>query len=230
MSGSAPDGFVERRAAVASASRRARWAAGAVLVAAAASAISRSPAWPAHGPDAHGNLEGMASFLPQVAWLVAGVLFLMWVHRAVANARLLGVPLKWTPGQAVWAYVIPVASIVLPYYVMRALHRASDPSNLSDAPVFRERGEANYRDGARELLPPPSWSFPAPILAWWILFDARMLSDTLVGPVAGALAARCVGASCEIAAGVLCVLVVRSIDARQRERCRRLDATEGVAS
>jgi Domain of unknown function (DUF4328) len=165
----------------------------------------------------------------QIASFAAGVLFLRWVHRAVSNAGLLGVPLKWGPGHAVLAYLVPVVSIVLPYYVMQALHRASDPLALGDAPVFRDRVEANYRDGARELLAPPRWTFPAPILAWWILFNARLVSGVIVESVAGAPAGRWVGAFCEVAAGVLCVLVVRSVDSRQRERCRRLDAAEDAA-
>jgi hypothetical protein len=228
------DGVAARRVAVERASRRARWASVAVLAAAVARAIYDARAkgsglWLGSGLQTRGGVGAIVGASLQIASLAAGVLFLQWVHRAVSNAGLLGAPLKWSPGHAVLAYVVPVVSIVLPYYVMKALYRASDPLPLGDAPVFRDRVEASYRDGARELLAPPRWISPAPILAWWILFNARLVSGVIAESVAGGPAGRWVAAFSELAAGVLCVLVVRSVDSRQRERCRRLDAAEDAA-
>jgi Domain of unknown function (DUF4328) len=237
----ARDEVAARRAAVESASVRARSAVIAVLVAAVLGALADTGAMgrvPRHGlagDIAQVSAIGAASPL---AWFAAGVFFLVWVHRAVSNSTLLGVPVKWGPAQAVLAYLVPIVSIVLPYYVMKALHRASDPAPLVDAPTFRQRAEASYREGARELVAPRRWSFPAPILAWWILFETGTAAD-IVGsasdshgvPVVRTSFEVAAAASWEVAAGILCVLVVRSIDARQRERCRRLEAIEdwGVA-
>ncbi len=97
--------------------------------------------------------------------------------------------------------------------------------------MFQERAEAGYREGAREGVAPPRWDLPAPILAWWVLFDARAVNGYRAGGAGGV--ARAVGPEHLVRArrrscwraGVLGVLVVRSIDARQRERCRRLEAT-----
>jgi hypothetical protein len=222
--------FAERHAAVESTSRLAGWAAAAVLV---SSVLVPIACWAAMGPellryavpDTRMSAALIVTTSDVVARLVALGLFLTWLYRAVSNARALGVATKWGPLQAVVAQVVPLISLVLPYYVMRELHRASDPSPLHDAPMFRERAEANYREGAREVLAPPRWRLPAPILAWCVLYAATTLSG-VVYPLLGAPAARYLGAACGMAAGVLCALIVRSVDARQRERCRRLEASE----
>jgi len=227
---SATPTFASRRAGVERGRRRARWAVGAVVVAAGMGAIGRvgGIGWllgPAGIRSLGPAIVILAGLAPRLSELAAAVLFLVWVHRAVANARALEAPLAWSAGQAVLAYLVPVVSLILPYYVMKSLYRASDPSALSDPPVFRERTDASYRDGARELVAPPLWILPAPILAWWILFDARSLLGW-VPIVTGGSGDGWFGASCDVASGALCVLVIRSIDARQRERCRRLEASE----
>ena len=225
--------FAERHAAVESVSRLARWAVMARLVVAAVVAVTFiSGLGPVLTRAAHHEGGRTLSVVVMVSdaaiHLVAEGLFLTWLYRAVSNARALGLPLKWGPIQAVVAQAVPVISLVLPYYVMTALHRASDPSALHDAPMFRVRAEGGYREGAREALAPPRWHLPAPILAWCILCGATTLSALLISPTLGVAAARYTGALGGIATGVLGALVVRSIDARQRERCRRLEATETV--
>jgi hypothetical protein len=225
--------FAERRKAVEVAGRRARHVVGAVLVSGALNALRRTDAlaFVVRGAGGRGALGAPARIvvaLPHVAQFVAALLFLLWLYRAASNAPALGVPLPWGPGQCVLAFVVPIVSLVLPYYVMKALHRASDPSKLPDAPRFRERADVSYRDGAREPLPPPVWTLPAPILAWWVLFDAVGLSGLLIPSIIGGAAIEWVVACCDVAAAVLCVLVVRSIDARQCELCRRLEASESI--
>jgi hypothetical protein len=222
--------FAERHAAVESVRRLARWAIGAGLVSAGLVALTYVRATvdaPWRDGESGARLGVIVMAADTFARLAAMVLFLTWVYRAVSNARALGVPLRWGPIQAVLAHIVPLINWVLPYYVMKALHRATDPSSLPDAPIFRERTEANYRDGVRELLAPPRWSFPAPVLAWCIAYDATSVSGLLLVPF-GASASRYVGAALGIATGVLCALVVRSVDARQGELCRRLEAAEGA--
>lgn len=231
MSGPAPTS-AQRRAAVERASRQARWATRAVLVSAALGALSfayGSRVWRGPPGDSDAALIRLSSSIASVA---AFVLFLSWLRYAVESARALGAPLRWGPGQALLAFVVPLVSLVLPYYVMTALHRASDPSTLSDAPSYRDRIDASYREGARELLSPPRWDFAAPILAGCIAFDALALSGLVTGPFLGVPGMRSAGAALQVAAAVLCARVVRSIDARQRERCRRLErpGDAGVAS
>lgn len=222
--------LAERRKAVEIAGRRARHVVGAVLVSGALNALRRTGAlaYMVRDAGARGAPARIAVALPHAAQLVAALLFLLWLYRAVSSVRALGVPLPWGPGQCVLAFVVPIVSLVLPYYVMKALHRASDPSKLPDAPRFRERADVGYRDGTREPLPPPRWTLPAPILAWWVLFDAVGLSGLVIPSILGGAAIEWVVAGCDVAAAVLCALVVRSIDARQRELCRRLGASESI--
>jgi hypothetical protein len=234
MSVTAPT-FAERRAAVERAGRRARQVVWAVLLSGLLNMLRRTDALAcvvrgAEGCEAGGAAVRVAVVLPYAVQLAAASLFLLWLYRAVSNARDLGVPLPWGPGQSALAFLVPIVSLVLPYYVMKALYRASDPSTLPDAPRFRERTDAGYREGAREPLPPPTWTSPAPILAWWVLFDAVALSGLVIPSGTGGAAVEWVVASFDAAASVLCALVVRSIDARQRERCRRLEASESVVS
>ncbi len=230
--GTAPT-FAQRHELIERASRQARWAIGALLVSAAVGALARTDALDSLASEfgrhvGGANVVAAAHRVPSIAAVAAYVLFLVWVYRAVANAPALGIPLKWGPGLSVLAYLVPIVSLVLPYFVMKALHRASDPSPLEDAPIFRERADPGYREGGRELVASPRWDLPAPLVAWWILFDAKALAA--VGALTASSVVHSIVASCEIAFGVLCVLVVRSIDARQRERCRRLEAAERRAA
>jgi hypothetical protein len=223
-------GSAQRHAAIEGASRYAAWTMGAFLVSAGLGGIERTdaPRWFASELAGSVVLAKAASLAPTLAGVVANVLFLVWIYRAVSNAGALGAPLKWGPGLAVLANIVPVVSLVLPYFILRELHRASDPSMLPDAPLYRKRPAGTYREGARELLAAPRWEHPAPLVAWWIFDGAR----TVAG-IAAATHAPLVDwllASCQVAFDLLCILVVRSINARQRERGRRLEAVDGAAA
>jgi hypothetical protein len=175
---------------------------------------------------------------PSAANVLPVVVFLLWLHRAMENAKLLGSPSSWSSGKALVAFLVPVVNLVLPYWPMMALFRASDPDRLPDAPVYRDRDQADYRGGLREAVAPPRWRYPSSVLAWALLFGARPVPGFVgsfleiaeaVNPsglgrtmVNAAVVARLV----EVAAAVACILLVRSIDARQREQCRRLDAMQ----
>jgi hypothetical protein len=207
------------RAALEIASKRARWACFAVL----ASTVYRDIVIFALGGPRVVRLTSVPYDVSTVLVLVAHVLYLRWLYRAVANTTLLRAPIKWTPGQAVLAYFIPIVSLFRPYQVMKALYAANDPSALHDAPVFRDRPAPNYRESARELLPPLRWNHRAPIAAWWGIYNLRWVWAL----VAGAASRATFGGrmATDLAAAVLCALVIRSVDARQRERQRRLEAS-----
>jgi hypothetical protein len=208
------------RAALEIASKRARWACFAVL----ASTVYNDIVVLVVGGPRVVRPTSVPYEVSTVFHLVAYVLYLRWLYRAVANTTLLRAPIKWTPGQAVLAHFIPIVSLFRPYQVMKALYAANDPSALHDAPVFRDRPAPNYRESARELLPPLRWNHRAPIAAWWGIYNLRWIG----GLVTGASASRAaVGGlvAMDVAAAVLCALVVRSVDARQRERHRRLEAS-----
>jgi hypothetical protein len=216
----------QRHAAVERAHSLARFAIGAMLVSSVFVAIVRPEAsWLA-------SIFGHWSVLVRLPVpLGSCVLFLVWIHRAVSNARALGAQTKWSPRMAVVASIVPVVSLVMQYFVARDLYRASDPSPLKDAPVFRARADAGYREGGRELLSAPRWDHATPILAWCVTEAANALGAPVFARIAGGVPfAAWLYAPGEIAVAVLCALVVRSIDARQRERCRRLEATEATGA
>ncbi|MDQ1430991.1 MAG: hypothetical protein QOF40_1593 [Actinomycetota bacterium] len=90
--------------------------------------------------------------------LASTVLLIVWSWRSAHNARALGrVGARLSPGWTIAAWLIPVASFVLPYLVISDLWRSSAP----DAP----RG-----DGWRAL--------PAGVLvvAWWVAFAGAQLA------------------------------------------------------
>ena len=217
----------QRHAAVERAHSLARLAIGAMLVTRVFAAIVRpfATGWPVS------TLGRWTLFAPLIAWFGASILFLVWLYRAVSNARALGAHTKWSPRMAVAASVVPVVSLVMQYFVARDLYRASDPSSLPDVPMFRERTDAGYREGTRELLPAPRWDHAAPILAWCVTIAANALAARVLARMVDAWALWAwLYPPGDIAIAVLCALVVRSIDARQRERCRRLEATEATGA
>lgn len=160
---------------------------------------------------------------------VATVMFLMWVHRTVKNVALLGRPIAWTPSRAVLAYLVPILFWWRPYMAMKAVLAASDPAVLPDVPVYVRREAADYRGGAREAVAPPRWSYVAPVLPWWLLFNLRYAVPNLVavGLNPGWPIARPLSWALDVAAAVCCALVIHAVNARQRELCRRLDAALG---
>jgi hypothetical protein len=158
----------------------------------------------------------------------AAVAFLAWVHQTVTNTVLFGRRIGWTPWQAVFNYIIPILFWFRPYSAMKAVLAASDPTALPDAPVYREREAPDYRGGTREALSPPRWSYPAPVLLWWLLFNLRHVIPNVAALVldvepSGSLFLA-LAVSLDVAAAVACALVVHAVNARQRELSRRLDA------
>jgi hypothetical protein len=64
--------------------------------------------------------------------IVAVVLLLMWVYRISRNTWSLGIErLEYTPGWSVGWFFVPLAGLILPYYVVKELWKA----NSSDEPV-----------------------------------------------------------------------------------------------
>lgn len=83
---------------------------------------------------------GIALFwiVQSIAWLVGAIVFLVWLYRAVGNARALGATdMMVSPGWAVGWYFVPLANLFMPYATMRELWKASARPRdwqLADAP------------------------------------------------------------------------------------------------
>lgn len=89
----------------------------------------------------NGKSGGVATFwiVQSVAMLVGAIVFLVWLYRAVGNARALGATdMMVTPGWAIGWYFVPLANLFMPYATMRELWKASARPRdwqLADAPV-----------------------------------------------------------------------------------------------
>jgi hypothetical protein len=53
--------------------------------------------------------------------ILTAIVWFLWLHRAVANARSLGVQTEATPGWSVGWWFIPFANVVKPYQILRSL-------------------------------------------------------------------------------------------------------------
>lgn len=65
--------------------------------------------------EAAGGGLGLLANLASLVTIVAGVLVLVWFHRAATNAGLLGLPQRRSPGWAVAGFIIPIVNFWFPY-------------------------------------------------------------------------------------------------------------------
>jgi hypothetical protein len=139
-----------------------------------------------------------------IVLVITGIVWLVWQHRSQANlhaARLR--ELEYTPGWSVGWWLIPFANLVKPFQTMRELWKASG----GDDSWWRN----------------PTWSL---IGWWWAVWIAGTVLDrvaaislnrgeaTVDGLISGSrlfLASEVV----TIVAGILAILIVRSVIGRQ---------------
>lgn len=80
--------------------------------------------------------------------VTTGILFLTWMRRAYNNLPAFGMhDPTYSPGWAVWGFLIPFLNIIRPLQVMKELWRASDP----------------------HVRPEPGWvtARVSPLVGWW---------------------------------------------------------------
>jgi hypothetical protein len=163
--------------------------------------------------------------------LVTVVLFLRWLARSVNVAHLLRVSprLPWSASQACWGFFIPILNLFRPYQVIRDLQSRLAPDGVPEPlPKPRADGVGGYRQVAMEKAPPPAKLPHASIGAWWGLYllgrSGAQSSALLLGSFSGETVRLQIilmnGA--DVAAALLAMMVVRSIDGRIAERHRRL--------
>lgn len=108
--------------------------------------------------DENRSLPWLAISLVKIAlFIVTAVTFLIWTHRATANAHRLGAPgLGFTPGWAVGWYFVPIACLGMPMAALRETWKAS--INPRDWEIVR-------------LSPILDW--------WWAFWLLSCIADTL---------------------------------------------------
>ena len=110
--------------------------------------------------------EGFIAIAQLLFFLIAGIIFLVWVHRANKNLHSFQKPvLKFTPGWAVGWFFIPIMCLFRPYQVVSEIWKASDPE-IDPALNTVEHLQA-----------------PAVVALWWAFF----LLSTFVGQIAARL-------------------------------------------
>lgn len=77
-----------------------------------------------HLSDAHLYLlffSAITQLLSILVLLVTIVFFCIWIYAAMKNVHVLHQDVKYTPGWAVGWYFIPLANVIMPYYVMKEM-------------------------------------------------------------------------------------------------------------
>lgn len=98
--------------------------------------------------EANDNRQFVIGMMELGSIVTTGILFLTWMRRAYNNVPAFGMKEPvYSPGWAVWGFVVPFLNLVRPYQVMKELWRASDP----------------------EVRPGPGWvnARVSPLVGWW---------------------------------------------------------------
>lgn len=137
-------------------------------------------------------------------WVAAIVFFCMWLHRVVRNMPALGAPdPRWSPARSVVYCFIPFVMWVHPLWSVLDAWRGADTS--------RRWLDRTARRAIRS---------PQLIVWWWVawLFGSYVLNigSRLSGGVAAVF--DCLGGIGQVAAAVLCVMVIRQVTARQEHK------------
>ncbi|MBJ7608336.1 MAG: DUF4328 domain-containing protein [Candidatus Dormibacteraeota bacterium] len=158
------------------------------------------------------------SFLFEVAvYILSGIVFLMWLHRIVANNRALGAKqLVYTPGWAVGWWFVPFANLVRPVQVVDEAWRAADPA------VADSTRDSRRRSGSRGL-----------IAGWWtfwilgLVTSIGAISPNNVTPSSlhDSTVVAMVSLVLRIIACLLAIVIVITLTARQQRKADSLHAS-----
>ncbi|HLE37108.1 MAG TPA: DUF4328 domain-containing protein [Candidatus Acidoferrales bacterium] len=87
--------------------------------------------------EANDSRQQIMGVIHLLVYVVTGVAFLRWIHRANTNVRGFGATeLKFTPGWSVGYYFIPFLNLVRPYRAMKEIWQASkNPDGWNNEPA-----------------------------------------------------------------------------------------------
>jgi hypothetical protein len=154
-------------------------------------------------PRAH-QFIGITTGASIALYLVAGVFFILWLHRARTNLESFGVHnLRWSPGWTIGAWFVPVASLVMPILVI---------SEIDKETAARTAATADEAWGGRDSGRPV-------FILWAVFWTLRAVGSY------GAIALLSVSVTAssvlrlvlELAAGTLAVLLVLRITDSQEQ-------------
>jgi hypothetical protein len=98
--------------------------------------------------------------------VVLALAFCMWTHRAARNLPALGGRnLKYTPGWAVGWFFIPLANLMMPYFVASEIWRNSDPMQANVEPQHKNTSPL--------------------VSAWWFIYMVTWVVPPAIGAAIG---------------------------------------------
>jgi hypothetical protein len=153
--------------------------------------------------EASDDRVAMVGVVWLVSWLVAGIVWLTWQHRAHRQLRQLGTQgLQFTPGWGVGWWFVPVANFWKPYQAIKELWVASDP----------EKGASDWRGGKAWTVLPWWWAawLISGFLAWGTLGMDPETVDEFISRDYASIAEDLAW----VLAGLLAIAIVRGIDRR----------------
>ncbi len=155
------------------------------------------------------NRQATIGFLFLALFIVTGILFLMWIHRAHRNLPSLGnTNLKYSPGWAVGWFFVPILSLWKPYQVTTEIWKASDPTtDVNDSTAWQESPASSI------------------VSSWWFLFMISAIIGNIVmrlflqaetpNEILTASWWELIMDAIGILSAILAILIVRNIDQRQ---------------
>jgi hypothetical protein len=113
--------------------------------------------------NATGLRQGGVWLLQVLLWLLTGVAFIVWFHRAYRNLAGLGArSLRFTSGWAIGAWFVPVLNLVRPKQLMDDIWRATDPV------LVGQPGVAWKQQPVSKM-----------VLAWWAAYLGANLTEAV---------------------------------------------------
>jgi heme/copper-type cytochrome/quinol oxidase subunit 2 len=158
--------------------------------------------------------QALVDVVSLAVYALAAVAFVVWFHRAYANATRLGATgLRHRTSLAIFAWFIPILALFWPKEIADDTWKATDP----DLPA--EAGD-RWRDA----------KVPAVFACWWLAWIATnvlsLMSRRLNGDTISALRVETFLALARdgvgVAAGILAIVVVSALSRRQEARAARV--------
>jgi hypothetical protein len=149
-----------------------------------------------------------------LVFVAAVVVFLIWVHRAVANLAALGsTSWRFTPGGAVWAFLIPIVNLWQGHQVMATLWSESQPAPLDEESLRSKTTLVNWWWGGQLTMLFAGYLYPEDFVACELRSAAERMS--FIDFV-------------RLVTGVLFLCVLRATQRRQDEQWRDLQLRAAV--
>lgn len=163
--------------------------------------------------DATDLAEQIAVFLYTPPFVIAGIVFMIWIYLASRNLSPLGNRSQtYSPGWAVGWFFIPVANLLLPFLIMKEMWKASDPK-VTD-------GDSGRNAGVSPVVP-IWWGLNVASIVLGVPFLIMSTNDSVTGLLRESWISL-IGNVLEIGAAVLFIVLVWRMTSRQDEKNRNI--------